>query len=311
MIILKRTLTLILIFFSLTSFCYSKIQLKIIMKIDNEIITSYDIEQEINYLKALNPKLKQINKDELLIVAKRSITKEFIKRKEIEKYKKLNLENAQIDNVLSNLIKNLNLQNENELENYLNTFNFSIEELKRKIEIENEWKNLIYSKYIKTVKINEKELVERIEKSSNEKFLLEYNLSEIVFANKTNVSLDQLFENIEESIRKNGFENTANLYSISESSKVGGKIGWVKKNNLSNIINESLKDLNVDEYSYPLKINNNYFIFKINDVRRIEIEIDKKKELDKMIFIETSKQLDKFSNIFYNKIKLNSEISEF
>ena len=147
------------------------------MKIDNEIITSHDIEQEINYLKALNPGLKKINKDELLVVAKRSIIKEFIKRKEIEKYKKLNLENPQINNVLNNLIKNLNLQNENELENYLNTFNFSVEELKRKIEIENEWKNLIYSKYIKTVKINKKELIEKIEKSRNEKFLLEYNLS--------------------------------------------------------------------------------------------------------------------------------------
>ena len=281
------------------------------MKIDNEIITSHDIEQEINYLKALNPGLKQINKDELLVVAKRSIIKEFIKKKEIEKYKKLNLENPQINNVLGNLIKNLNLQNENELENYLNTFNFSIEELKRKIEIENEWKNLIYSKYIKTVKINKKELIEKIEKSRNEKFLLEYNLSEIVFTNTADVSLDQLFQNLQESIRENGFENTANLYSISESSKIGGKIGWVKKNNLSDIINESLKNLNVDEYSSPLKINNNYFIFKINDIRKIEIEIDKKKELDKMIFVETSKQLDKFSNIFYNKIKLNSEISEF
>ena len=281
------------------------------MKIDNEIITSHDIEQEINYLKALNPRLKQINKDELLVVAKRSIIKEFIKRKEIEKYKKLNLENPQINNVLNNLIKNLNLQNENELENYLNTFNFSVEELKRKIEIENEWKNLIYSKYIKTIKINKKELIDKIEKSSNEKFLLEYNLSEIVFASKTGVSLDQLFENVQESIKENGFENTANLYSISESSKIGGKIGWVKKNNLSDIIYESLKNLDVDEYSSPLKINNNYFIFKINDIRKIEIKIDKKKELDKMIFVETSKQLDKFSNIFYNKIKLNSEISEF
>ena len=281
------------------------------MKIDNEIITSHDIEQEINYLKALNPRLKQINKDELFVVAKRSIIKEFIKRKEIEKYKKLNLENPQINNVLSNLIKNLNLKNENELENYLNTFSFSVEELKRKIEIENEWKNLIYSKYIKTVKINKKELIEKIKKSSNEKFLLEYNLSEIVFANTADVSLDQLFENVQDSIRENGFENTANLYSISESSKIGGKIGWVKKNNLSDIINKSLKNLNVDEYSSPLKINNNYFIFKINDIRKIEIEIDKKKELDKMIFVETSKQLDKFSNIFYNKIKLNSEISEF
>jgi len=281
------------------------------MKIDNEIITSHDIEQEINYLKALNPGLKQINKDELLVVAKKSIIKEFIKKKEIEKYKKLNLENPQINNVLGNLIKNLNLQNENELENYLNTFNFSIEELKRKIEIENEWKNLIYSKYIKTVNINKKELIEKIEKSRNEKYLLEYNLSEIVFTNTADVSLDQLFKNVQESIRENGFENTANLYSISESSKIGGKIGWVKKNNLSDIINKSLKNLNVNEYSSPLKINNNYFIFKINDIRKIEIEIDKKKELDKMIFVETSKQLDKFSNIFYNKIKLNSEISEF
>ncbi len=311
MIILKRILILNLIFFSLINFSYSKIQLNIIMKIDNEIITSHDIEQEINYLKALNPRLNQINKDELLIIAKKSLIKEFIKRKEIEKYKKLNLENAQINNVLNNLIQNLNLQNESELESYLNAFNFSLEELKRKIEIENEWKNLIYSKYINTVKINKKELIDKIERSSKEKFLLEYNLSEIVFTNTTNVSLKQLFENVQESIKKNGFENTANLYSISESSKVGGKIGWVKKNSLSDIIIESLKDLGVSEYSPPLKINNNYFIFKINDIRKIEIEIDKKKELDKMIFVETSKQLDKFSNIFYNKIKLNSEISEF
>ena len=311
MIIFKKAFILILIFFSLISFCFSKIQLKIIMKIDNEIITSHDIEQEINYLKALNPGLNQISKEEILTVAKRSIIKEFIKRKEIEKYKKLNLENPQINNVLSNLIQNLNLQNENELEIYLNNFNFSVVELKRKIEIENEWKNLIYSKYKKTVKINKRELIDKIEKSSNEKFLLEYNLSEIVFTNTTNISLDQLFENLRESLKKNGFENTANLYSISESSKVGGKIGWVKKNSLSDIVIEGLKDLNIDEYSSPLKINNNYFIFKINDIRKIEIKIDKKKELDKMIFVETSKQLDKFSNIFYNKIKLNSEISEF
>ncbi len=311
MIILKKIFILIIIFFSSISFCYSKIQLKIIMKIDNEIITSHDIEQEINYLKALNPALNQIDKDEMLTVAKRSIIKEFIKKKEIEKYKKLNLENQQINNVLINLIQNLNLQNENELESYLNNFNFSVEELKRKIEIENEWKNLIYSKYIKTIKIDKKKLIDKIERLSNEKFLLEYNLSEIVFTNTTNVSLDQLFGNVQESIKKNGFKNTANLYSISESSKVGGKIGWVKKNSLSDIIIESLKDLNIGEYSSPLKINNNYYIFKVDDIRKIEIEIDKKKELDKMIFLETSKQLDKFSNIFYNKIKLNSEISEF
>ena len=281
------------------------------MKIDNEIITTHDIEQEINYLKALNPRLNQINKNELSIIAKNSVIKEFIKKKEIQKYKKLDSQNSQIDSVLNNLIQNLNLQNEDQLKNYLKNNNFSIEELKKKIGIENEWKNLIYSKYINKVKIDKEELVKKIEESSKDKSTLEYNLSEIVFTKNKALTLEKLFFDIEESIIKNGFENTANLYSISESSKVGGKLGWVKKNNLSETIIDKLSSIEINEYSSPLQIDNNFLIFKINEIRKIQIEIDKEKELDKMIFIETTKQLDKFSNIFYNKLKLNSEISEF
>tara|TARA_X000000950_G_scaffold131343_1_gene163893 strand:- start:535 stop:1380 length:846 start_codon:yes stop_codon:yes gene_type:complete len=281
------------------------------MKIDNEIITTHDIEQEINYLKALNPRLNQINKNELSIIAKNSVIKEFIKKKEIQKYKKLDSQNSQIDSVLNNLIQNLNLQNEDQLKNYLKNYNFSIEELKKKIGIENEWKNLIYSKYINTVKIDKEELVKKIEESSKDKSTLEYNLSEIVFTKNKALTLEKLFFDIEESIIKNGFENTANLYSISESSKVGGKLGWVKKNNLSETIIDKLNNLGKNEYSSPLQIDNNFFIFKINEIRKIQIEVDKGKELNKMIFIETTKQLDKFSNIFYKKLKLNSEINEF
>ncbi len=281
------------------------------MKIDNEIITSHDVEKEINYLKALNPRLSQIDKNEILMIAKKSTIKEFIKKKEIQKYKELNLQNPQIDDVLNNLIQNLNLKNENQLKDYIKNFDLSIEDLKRKIEIENEWKNLIYSRYIKTVKIDRERLIEKIEKNSKEKFLEEYNLSEIVFTKKKDVTLNEFSKKIQESIEKNGFENTANLYSISDSAKVGGKIGWVRKNILSDQIINELKNLEINNYSSPLQINNNFFIFKINEIRKIQVEIDKKKELDKMILIETSKQLDKFSNIFYNKIKLNSKISEF
>ena len=281
------------------------------MKIDNEIITSHDVEKEINYLKALNPRLSQIDKNEILMIAKKSTIKEFIKKKEIQKYKELNLQNPQIDDVLNNLIQNLNLENENQLKDYIKNFDLSIEDLKRKIEIENEWKNLIYSRYIKTVKIDKERLIEKIEKNSKEKFLEEYNLSEIVFTKKNDLTSNELSKKIQESIEKNGFENTANLYSISDSAKVGGKIGWVRKNILSDQIINELKNLEINNYSSPLQINNNFFIFKINEIRKIQVEIDKKKELDKMILIETSKQLDKFSNIFYNKIKLNSKISEF
>ena len=311
MIVFKRSIILICIFFSLVNICYSKIQLKIIMKVDNEIITSHDIEKEINYLKALNPRLSQIDKNELIMIAKKSSIKEFIKKKEILKYKKLNLQNPQIDEVLNNLIQNLNFESESQLENYIKNFNLTIEDLKRKIEIENEWKNLIYSRYIQIVKIDKNNLIEKIERSSKEKFLEEYNLSEIVFTRKKDISLDDLIQKINESIEVNGFENTANLYSISDSSKVGGKLGWIKKTALSDEIGIKLKNLKENDYSSPLEINNNFFIFKINKIRKAQVKIDKKKELDKMILIETSRQLDKFSNIFYNKIKLNSKISEF
>ncbi len=311
MILNKKTIITFLIFFLLNSFSHSKINLQIIMKVNDQIVTSFDLEKESNYLLALNPKLKEINENDLLELAKRSITKEMIRKSEILKYTELNLQNAQINDVLNNIIRNLNYSDQSQFENYLNDFNISINDIKKKIEIENEWKNLIYAKYSKSVKIDKNNLFNKIEKISKEEFSLEYNLSEIVFNLEQNISLEEYSKKILESIEINGFENTANLYSITDSSKVGGKIGWVKKNNLSFEINSVLDNLKINSHSDPIKISNNYLILKINDIKKVAIEFDKQKALDRMILSETSKQLDKFSNIFYNKIKLNSTISEF
>ena len=311
MILNKKTIFLILIFFLFTNFSYSKIDLQIIMKINDQIVTSYDIEKESNYLLALNPKLNEINKNDLLKLAKKSMVKEMIRKSEILKYKEINLDNPRNENILRNIMLNLDFSNQQQFESYLNDFDISIDDLRKKIGIENEWKNLVYSKYSTSIKIDKENLINQIERLSKEEFSIEYNLSEIVFIKNQNISLKDQSKKILESIEINGFENTANLYSISDSSKVGGKIGWVKKNNLSIEINNELENLKVNSYSDPIKINNNYLILKINDIKEITVKVDKQKELDKMVMIETSKQLDKFSNIFYNKIKLNSVISEF
>ena len=311
MILNKKTITLILIFFFLNNFSYSKINLQIIMKINDHIITTYDLEKESNFLLALNPKLKEINKNDLLELSKRSIIKEMIRKSEILKYKKLNLQNDQIDEVLKNMIQNLNYSNQSQFESYLDDFDISLNDIKRKIEIENEWKSLVYANYSKSVKINKNDLISKIEKKSKKEFSFEYNISEIVFANKQDISYEEQLKKILESIEVNGFENTANLYSISDSAKVGGKIGWIKQNNLSIEVNQKIENLKINSYSNPIKIGNNFLILKINDIKEITIEFDKEKELNKMIMRETSKQLDKFSNVFYNKIKLNSTISEF
>ena len=311
MILNKKTIILVLILLLLNNYSYSKINLQIVMKVNDQIITTYDLEKERSYLLALNPKLKEIAENDLLKLAKKSIIKEMIRKSEILKYKELSLKNAQIDNILNNIIQNLNFSDLTQFENYLSDFNISINDIKEKIEIENEWKNLIYARYSKSIKIDHNFLINKIEKISEEEFSLEYNLSEIVFTKKQNISLKEQSKKIIESIEINGFENTANLYSLTDSSKVGGRIGWVKKNNLSVEINNELENLKTNSYTNPIKIGNNYLILKINDVKEVAVEFDKQKELDRMIMSETSKQLDKFSNIFYNKIKLNSSISEF
>tara|TARA_Y100000591_G_scaffold315863_1_gene323904 strand:- start:2378 stop:3313 length:936 start_codon:yes stop_codon:yes gene_type:complete len=311
MILNSRFVFFCLIFFTLNNLAVSEINLKIIMKVDSEIITSYDIEKERNYLLVLNPKLKVMDEEKILEISKKSLIKETIKKNEILKYKVLDLQNPQIEFILNNIIKNLGFQSLSQFRNHLEKLDISINDIKEKIEIENQWKSLVYARYSNSLKIDIESLQKQIDNTSKENFLLEYNLSEIVFTKKNDLSLDNLINEIQDSIKNVGFENTAILYSNSDSSKVGGKIGWIRKNNLSTDVIRYLEKIELNTSGDPIKIGNNFLILKINDERKIQLEIDKQKELDKMIRIEKAKQLEKFSNIFYNKIKLNSKINEF
>lgn len=311
MTLVIRIVFFCLIFFSSTSIALSEINLKIIMKINNEIITSYDIEKERDYLLVLNPKLKMMDKEKIFEISKKSLIKETIRKNEILKYKKLDLQNPQIGFILNDIIKDLGFQNLSQFQSHLEKLEISIDDIKEKIEIENQWKSLVYAKYSNSLKVDTESLKKQIENTSKENFLLEYNLSEIVLTKKNDLSMDDLINEVQDSIKNVGFENTAILYSISDSSKTGGKIGWIKKNNLSTNVIEHLEKIKLNTSGDSIKIGNNFLILKINDERKIPFEIDKQKELDKMIRIQKANQLEKFSNIFFNKIKLNSKINEF
>ena len=104
--------------------------------------------------------------------------------------------------------------------------------------------------------------------------------------------------------------NTANIYSISESSKFGGKLGWVKETSLSNIISDKLSALKEGENTDILQVGNNFLFLKIDEIKISQIEFDKKKELEKLIKLETNKQLNQFSRIYFNKSKINYSINE-
>ena len=187
--------------------------------------------------------------------------------------------------------------------------NYTLDQIRQKIKIELFWNELIYSKYKNQLNINNEQLKKKINQFKNKK-QKKYFLSEIVFNKNKDTSLDKLIDQIKLSITEIGFDNTANIYSIAESSKLGGKLGWVNESSLSKIISERLTSLNEGGYSDVIKIGNSYVILKVDKIKTNEIKIDKKKELEKLIQVETNKQLNQFSRIFFDKSKINYSINE-
>ena len=306
---LKKKIFYILIF--LIS-CYStKLypNINIVLKIENEIITNRDIQKEIGYLKTLNPKLKQLNNNQILKIAKDSLINQEIKKKEINKFLKNASKEEVVEQYLDDLILRLNLKDIDSLMKQLIMNNsYSINEIKKKIEIDLLWNELIVLKYKNQIYVDEKKILQQIDEKLNfeEK---EYFLSEIVFAKQENIMLEDYIDQIKLSINEIGFENTANIFSISESSKFGGKIGWVSKTNLSNKISEKLIDTKVGNISEPIKIGNAYLILKIENIRDKKILLDKEEELRRLTNSEINSQLSRFSTIYFNKSKKNYKIN--
>ena len=279
-------------------------------KVNDKIITNIDIYKEIEYLKILNPNLNELNKIKIFEISKNSLINQLIKQSEVEKYFDLNKNIKLLDQVYFDLIQKLNLNNEKELEQLLTLKNsFSIDEIKNKLKIELFWNDIIFNKYKNQVKIDKEKILKKIENRKN-KFNNEYLLSEIFFKKEKNIDLEKLVTEIKKSIDEIGFSNTANIYSISQSAKFGGKIGWINENNLSKIIQDSLNKINIGKYTDVIKINNNFLILKIEDKRTKEIKIDKEKQVSQLISFERNKQLTQFSNIYFNKVKINNYIDD-
>lgn len=306
---IKKIFFISLFLFNFTVFGFSK-SVFISVMINDKIITNLDIEKESEYLKIFNPNLNNLEKKKILDLAKNSLINEIIKKAEINKKINFNDENPFVDDYLKNIYTRLNYTNEKEFEIFLKEKKiYSLNEIKEKIKIEVLWNELIYLKYNNLVKIDKTKISSKINKLSNET-KTEYLLSEIVFEKKKEDELQSLINKINLSIKEIGFNNTANIYSISDSAKFGGKIGWISQSNLSEQIFNKLNEKSKGDFTDIINIGNNYLILKIEDIKEITIEIDKNEETKKMIKFETNKQLNQFSRIFFNKARLNYSINE-
>ena len=305
----KKNIILILFLFFLNSDDLFSDEVSIKVYVDNEIITNIDIKKESEYLKILNPNLRELEEKKINDIAKKSLINEIIKKEEISKFLDFKRNNPLEKNMLENLYSKLKVDQISFENILLNNQSYTIEEVKEKLKIEIFWNDLIYLRYKNQIKIDRNLLSKKIESLSNNE-IKEYSLLEIIFEKNKDEELDILINKIKNSISEIGFNNTANIYSISDSSKFGGKIGWIEETSLSKKITDELNNLKIGEYSNVIQIGNNFLILLIDDINIKKISINKEDELKKMIEFESTKQLTQFSKIFFNKSKINYKINE-
>ena len=308
---MKKLKLTICILFLLKSINFSYAEFKIKYKIDEDIITNYDIYNERDYLIFWRPNLKELSDKEILELSKNSLIREIIKKKELNRIFK-NLPNDDLmTDMKSKLMNYINVSNEGELRNKLIENNLDYNLILEKLKYESLWNELIFKKFSSLVKVNEKNLRSELDKKISNTKKYEYNLSELLFEVEANETLDMKYKKIKEYINAKGFKNATYTFSISNSSNNGGEIGWVKETLLSDELSKILRKMQRDQLTKPLKYPNGYLLIKINDIRDLKEVIDIEKELKELVQYETRRQLNQYSILYYKKLKQNTSINEY
>ena len=306
-----------LIYFFLFLSCYSQINAEqsIVLKykVNDDLITNYDIAKEAKYLAALNVELKDIDQTQLLDLGKKSLIREKIKIYEIEKYYEINYQSTSADIYLENFKKKLGFENNSNFETYLINYETNINEIKRKLILELTWNKMIADLYQDSILIDEKRISETLEKIIAEKKIQKsFELNEIVFSEKNKEDFLKKYKKIVIDIENLGFEKAAAIHSISGTANIGGNIGWVSQNQLSEKINNAVVSLDLGNYTKPINSAGGSIILQLKNIKDISVEsIDRDLELSKIINAETNRQLNEFSVIHFKKIENKSYVKEF
>ena len=295
----------ILIFVLIPVSIFSK-EIKIISKINNEIITNIDLENQIKYLLITNINLKNLSRKDLIELSKNSLIREILKEKEINKFISVDERSNLEEKLVKQNYTSLGFESKSDYKSFLQVKGLSLELVKSKLVIEQLWNTFIYEKFKEKVKINENEIKKKIMiYKSKQKKLYEFNVSEILF------DFDVNFNELNTFIKKYGFKSAAVRFSISDTSSKGGDIGWVRLSNLSQEFQKKIYSLKIGEYTEPIKIPSGNLILKLNSKREIKDQFDLDKETKKQIIFEQNRQLNSFSLNYYKKLKQNAIINEY
>ena len=302
---LKFIFRIVIIYFILqTSFAYSSSQNKIIANIENQIITSYELENKIRIILFLsNQKLNQNNINMTKNAAMSNLINYKLKKEEVLKF------NVNVDKrALENHLKNLYLKYQTDssgLEKLFNDRNLNLEFYLDEVKTEISWQALIFELYNDKIDIDDNEVDKELnEMIKDQKNIEEFKLAEIEILLENNSKDNNRLDEVVKQIILVGFENAAIKFSTSSSALDGGEIGWINLKSLSDSVRNLIIEMKPGEISKPLIKSNSVMIFKLLDKRKLNVnDVDIKKIREGIISIMKNELFNLYSNSHLSKLK--------
>ena len=271
---------LCVIFIFIYQNAYPQVDNKILVKVDNKIITNYDLVRETRTLLLINN--IEFNNDNYIktkAIALNGLIDRSLKLSEIEKYDIEKFNKLELSSYIDNLAKSQNIT-VLELKKKFANNNLNYDTFIENLKVGYIWNSLIFDLYKNQIEINTVEIENELEQIVNiGKTLQKFNISEIEISAK-NISEKKMVE-IYEFINKFGYEEAVKKFSTSESALNNGKLGWISENELQNVYSRELKKLKVGEITQPIKKNNKLIILKLNDKETEQKIVENIEELRK------------------------------
>ena len=310
---LKKKLKIFFILLSLILYfqTLNAIENKILFKIDNEIVTTLDIYEEIKFLKAFNPEVNSLDEKELFEISKNSIQKNTIKKIELNKFvEKLKVDDKFLSKLIVNKYSKIGIDSLEKFEAYLKEKNLDVKLIKEKLYIELIWNDYIYQKFYNKVIVDREKIKKEILNNPEQENQRELLLSEINFSVTSKIDFEDKYKKILSDLEKIGFQKTAMMYSNSETASNGGLIGWVKEDNLNFTIKKIISNLEIGQVSKPIRTTSGFIILKIEDEKKYLASLNINEKVEEIVKFKTNDQLSQFSSMYFSKIKKNLIINE-
>tara|TARA_B100000941_G_scaffold118619_2_gene83267 strand:- start:9581 stop:10534 length:954 start_codon:yes stop_codon:yes gene_type:complete len=267
----KCTTYLLALFISLqTSVLYSSIKNNIIVRVGNEIVTSYELENKIKTLLFLNKEeLSQNNINRVKKISLKTLIDIKLKKEELNKYN-FKMNNNMVDNHLSKIALSFNI-NKKELEKLFFSNGINFKQYKEDLQIEFSWQQLIFQLYAKKISLEESQILEDLNLIINKNNdLEEFKLSEIEVAFEESNQKKKIINEIKDYIKNFNFEEAAVKYSLTTTALEGGNLGWINSAGMSEELLNIVKKMKIDEISKPIILTNKILFLKLIDRRIVK-----------------------------------------